>query len=824
MTVPTAHLNVIAAQSSNYGRWIEIEGIPYGYGNFAVGAGFFSGRTSLEQLLGIKSYLIGIPKMLDQQIDTLDGGAQTTGSVTFEFADIDGSIAQLVGAGYQTGFTALSAEITKTATTIPFPSGGGASFSNGGYCYIGSETIKIGTVGATSFTGCTRGMFRSKPQAFGIGLPIGTRPYTMAHRRVWYHQIGLSGQTPQDLSTASDADKLIRFGGLLDNMVVDENGTKFKLTIHTMDEELNRDIFRGLRTFPLTINLYGNDPTVPGGGCTAPGYPGYSVWSGGGGPIGNGANNYIYVTMLKADGTNLYNIGERVLLRIDNEMFLCVAHGNGNLEILRREQMGTFLDYHKIGAVASEVMCVIEYANVLGMQVASKFTSVCPTGIHADHPLALVLAVLTSTGLGTNGNYDVLPEDWGLGIDQSRIAISDIEAAMGEEPTLRFGGVIESPINFIDFMRQLLAFSGYYYYVALGDQFQILRLRPPEPDSQLGVRTIDDSSRIFKAKAKWEANWSGAVREVVFSYAWDILNQKFKMIDIFKLAGGDLYSKGKARTLSYNSKLMYPGHSGIPGEPPFAQFDTHTWLLSRADFYKVRYGRPPPIVHDRLTYRFIDLEVGGLVQVTSPDIPSTATGLLGMVSEFGEVIGKSIDDEAKVVEFTYLMTGWQLGNYRYIAPSAEIDTVTAGGTTADTTATMNMKENSFTTPTGKNGLPQFDLFPCVGDTGNAFAFSIGGASAIDARIWKADLSAFQDIILVSLVSFPDVAIDIQTADASTWDWNLGAGDFITLPAFADTVGNVDATLGEVLTDKYAFGASNTNVLGANTAADVYFPT
>lgn len=48
----------------------------------------------------------------------------------------------------------------------------GASFASGGVFYVGSETVKIGTVAGNNFTGCTRGAFGSTAIAFSTGDSI----------------------------------------------------------------------------------------------------------------------------------------------------------------------------------------------------------------------------------------------------------------------------------------------------------------------------------------------------------------------------------------------------------------------------------------------------------------------------------------------------------------------------------------------------------------------------------------------------------------------------------------------------------------------------
>lgn len=828
MSVPQNYLTVIDGTESTHGRWIEIEGIPYAYGSFARSSDFFSSRASLDRFLGVRSYLLKTPKLLDQKIDTLEGGSKSAGAVSFEVGDVDGSLAQFCGVGYQTGFTALRTEISKSATTIPIPTGGGAAFSNGGYCYIGTETILIGTVGADSFTGCTRGMFRSTPQAFGVGIPIGTRPYTMANRKCWYNQVVAAGQGRAAPASFVDLDRCIRFGGVITNFVMNEPNT-FIITVKSMDEELDRQIFRGLRTHKVKVSFMGadpwdEDPKKGGGNLQVPGWPGFFIYTG----VSYG-NNRDFPCPLTPDGLPLYSPGERILVRIDDEIFLAVSLSNGELEYQMRAMCGTKPEKHDYGAIANELVTVCEYKNVQGFEWSSKFDAVCPTDIHADHPLALVLQVLTSTGLGTNGNYDVLPASWGLGIDAGRVDVFGIERAMQEEPALRFGGVIPQQVNFLQFARELLAFSGYYHYVAIGDEFRIKRLRPPEPDAEDGVRSITASDRLRNRRTLWEANWSGAVREIIFTYGYDILRKDYKIIDIYKSAGGDLYSKGLARTLTYTSSLLYPGKSGIPGEPPFDRFDIRSWLTARGEFFKVRYGRPPPIITEYLNYSFINLEVGDLCIVTNPEIPSTATGAMGMAEEIGEVIGISIDDAYKNVAAQILMTGYQLGDYRYISPTLLVDDFEDYDSSF---LQAHFVANAFTDPTGPYGNTQTDarFENSVGDLIDGFGINN------HVRVWKADFSDWIDGYITAInfgsrvmnVYFGATLSQLGVAADVFITASIGLGLYITYDEYSAVVGddwtgaaNPD---GGTPVSRYGFGADSDDLLDTTYPAHKLFPT
>lgn len=65
--------------------------------------------------------------------------------------------------------------------------------------------------------------------------------------------------------------------------------------------------------------------------------------------------------------------------------------------------------------------------------------------IIGGHPLTIMLQVMLSTGTGTNGPYDVLAAENGLGIAQAFIDVTGIEAARAEFPDDRYCFTLTGP-------------------------------------------------------------------------------------------------------------------------------------------------------------------------------------------------------------------------------------------------------------------------------------------------------------------------------------------------------------------------------------------
>lgn len=837
MTVPAGFLSAIQAKEVTTGYWLEIEGIPYGYGTFPATAAFFAGRAAADQFLGIKSFLEhpDPPKGIDQKIDTLEGGALTMGQTEFELVDKDGTITQWAGIGYLTHRLYLATELAYDSNLISF-FGNPAAYAAGQYIYIGTETIKIGAVVGNTFTGCLRGQFRSKPQDFGKGFPIGERPYTMAMRRCWYNQAAASGQGRQSL-VGLDANRAVRFSGTLKNFHRKDNSyTTFVLEAVSIDAELNRECFRNMRSFKL--NLGGGaimDGAGADGSIQVRGWPGYGA-NAGCDSIPN-VSTLLYPTAL-----------EKVLIKIDDEIFLGTvgdSGGNPNRGVIRlelRALFGTEPKAHHDGAVVNELIPVIandvtasvpgQSNSALAIRKASKFSSLPndQSPYAADHPLIILLQLLLSTGNGNNWpggvndrNYDVLPKDYGMGIDYSRIDIAGWEAAASEEPQLRFGGFIERAPNFITFMRNMLQMAGYYFFSTLGDKVSVRLLRPPFPDVTSQALN-DNTGRIRKFKTGWDANWAQTIRDVTFKFGWDISDHSYKRVVIFTLANADVYSKGLARSIEIECPLLYPGGSNIRGEPPFTPFDVDQWLLNRKDFFQSRYSRPPPVIRERVSLDFIDVNIGDLVIVDHGQLPSTSTGAVGLTQEIGEVITKSIEDKSQTIVFQILLTGYALGNYRFVAPSLATVAVLSGDPGSGD-ITWALDPNTFSAPFGPTGQPQTD--GRIEDNNGILQDTFGPTSdGSSVWVWKGDCSMHKDALIVGDFNPASGQIRLQANGGDFTDLGATPDDvafvFITYPG--ENVSRLQ-TFGDAnpLPKLYAFGLKSDDSYGNADDIARYFP-
>ncbi len=119
-----------------------------------------------------------------------------------------------------------------------------------------------------------------------------------------------------------------------------------------------------------------------------------------------------------------------------------------------------------------------------GLSTADRFltTQVCAdvgsTVTHCayvkDHPFSIAKRILKSTGDGTNGSGDVLPETWGLGISDDWIDDSDIadwKDIVGDKSGTDHDWdvvVMEGQVNAIGWLTELLAPAGIWIAIRQG--------------------------------------------------------------------------------------------------------------------------------------------------------------------------------------------------------------------------------------------------------------------------------------------------------------------------------------------------------------------
>lgn len=654
--LPTEADSALSSEfNANTLRWIEIEGLPYAFGNFDADATWFAGRAAVSQFKGITGALANIPQMFGGQIDPLNGGAVMAGNVQFQLVDINGLVTAM--SNIATPQWALGADITAASTTPNIP---GLSPAVGDLLYVGSETWEVLSTGPLTVR---RGKFDSKAQDYGVGFPVGIQPYTHANRKVRYYQV-----IHRKLITPDDTMKFQRFAGQMKALSLGENRATFELRVDSLDKEIDRQAFAGGINITIENTNLAADPDKvtdePGSDDDL-----WAAWQ---------WQMFTQLQMITEDVSQMGLVNnQNIVFKLDDEFISCQvkSYGGGTLWgllLTGRGLFGTRRADHKMPLKLREVLCVTEKSTATGAELdqkASFFTYNAAMPGRADHPLCILLSTMLSTGAGTAGIYDTLPKRWGMGVDASLVDIAGIETCIREDPNVRFRGYVKEPYNFLQFARELLRFYGAYFFINNSGKFTVKKLRPPLPESTMGYTSAAnvDPYMIPKGRAPtWQANWESAVQQITFKYGWD--GSDYKTISVFNILDANIYAKGSARTVSIESKVVGPNVGSEVGGV-ISAWDINAWLTQRVDYYRTRFGKPTPMVSIPVDYRGLVYEVGDIIQVNNQSLPNHIGGTrLGGNYFTGEIFGVQPDEASKT--FTLLVWLLPFGNnpYRYYAP------------------------------------------------------------------------------------------------------------------------------------------------------------
>lgn len=654
--IPPASLAALmSGQPIKVWRWLEIEGLPYALGTFARDASWFEPESFLgvARLDRMVAALAGVPRGPSQELDPLEGGNISAASLEFDVVDVDGLVTSLLNLSPAAG--ALTAEVSKTSTA-PLVAGIAPAF--GDLLYVGTETWRVT---GTSPLQVRRAVCGSEAQEFGAGFPVGTRPYTMANRRVRLYQSITTGD-----EQPTDAGKWLRYQGIARGLTLGTNRATYKLRVDSLDMELNTVAFDG--GAQLTSKPWAGYSWQPPGHADRPGAEDDDGWL--------DPDSRQSVAEVTDDLSEWFSDGERAVFRIGDEHVAATVHLSGDsqwLDFAARGLGGSEKVSHEAPWTAEEVLAVAAHdvMDPTWLGWASRFSEGGP--VFPDHPLAILLQLMMSTGDGTNSaaetgvpggpyNYDVLPGRWGMSVAASRINISEIERVMLEEPHLRFRGLVSGGTNFVAFARELLRFGGYYFFVDGGGRFCVRKLRPPMPDTE-SLMELGPAALISGNAPTFDSNWSHAVETLTFKYGWD--GSAFRNVAVVRIPDAAIYAKGMARTLTIESKLVAPSLGWqFGGGGGVASWDVDSWLLQRQDFFRMRYGRPLPLVVARTDYRGLRLSIGDIVTLSNVSLPNIAGGTRGVSVVQCEVVGLQTDEASHTVEVSLLVTDYG-SEYRY---------------------------------------------------------------------------------------------------------------------------------------------------------------
>lgn len=316
-----------------------------------------------------------------------------------------------------------------------------------------------------------------------------------------------------------------------------------------------------------------------------------------------------------------------------------------------------------------------------------------------NNPITVLLQFLLSTGTGENGEFDTLPDGWGIGFDEDLVDVDAIKQLRDRY----FAGVT------IDFaMVEPTAFKEW----AEDNIYRLLQIFPFETlegKLSLGKLYVEDECREFddgslnefggdEIRANGLPDWSSGnppVTKVIIKYNkhpakseyFGELEINFKRSKSYYQDFGSIV-KFEASTLYLPNTLirsMSPNDPEIPGllawliNPMFCRHTTH----------------PAPVVkavgnHAQATR----CQIGDVVKVTHPSMPNLRTGDRGLSGEYFQILGVENNPNSDETTFTLWQVGVHDSKHGVKCPSAVVYSY-AADTPSGGKSTLTLYERRF---------------------------------------------------------------------------------------------------------------------------------
>ncbi len=269
--------------------------------------------------------------------------------------------------------------------------------------------------------------------------------------------------------------------------------------------------------------------------------------------------------------------------------------------------------------------------------------------VFEEHPIAIGLKVLTSTGAGTNGTYDTLPSHWSLGVSQSLVDVTqwenDAEAwirfnkadlTYGYQFRFIYDGKVDGK-RFIE--DEILTVLNAYAPITVTGALSFKAFAPPVPFASLNK--LDE--KVAKVKSM-DGGHAAIINIAFFEYDHDLIQDKY-MKNIEYSDGQSISDHGESARHEISSRGL---RSELNGD---------NIVLERWNRIKQRFKNPVPLVKVQAFYSQHLLDVGELVDLSYPKLPDTEKGIRGM-DRVTEIVNKSFDIMGGAVHYDVMLTGF----------------------------------------------------------------------------------------------------------------------------------------------------------------------
>lgn len=586
--------------------------------------------------------LAALPDSVSTEVNPYTGDWSTSGfDLQIEASD---RLAQLLLSDQRRAPVTLTAAMTAAQTFIDLDDTGLAGLP----IWIGDEAILVGThTGGGGYSGCTRGLWSSTASAHAADSPVYTRVPSWELRRIVLVE-----------HDADTGDETIRWRGLIREITQD--GPRLRVQCEEYLAAMTRaqvnrsarDLAQGLG---LTWRINAQNVRLEGAALA-----GYTP------AVSTDPSVFSYV---EADGYVAAVVHERLTgeerMQVGDGLW---QFGRAPVEITSGEEYGGSL---------WEVLCIPGAPD--------------PVGYELTHPLVASLALLTSSGTGDRGAFDVLGASWGLGLDI--VDLTSWTAEIDRSPHLAIDHLVlgagGGAVNVLQVVQDtLLRPFGYYLAVTTTGLLSVARLRlPTVADAQAaaagGASAYPDGPLVL------ERGLGRQAQEIVAQIGGTPGTGEGRQVTVKGLDAGTRRAQlGDVRQHRYDLQTLSPRRISNPRRASGALVSALTSLLSlgldTVPRLRVRIadhtqtGTPAPDLGAWVTLADLGpLQDAWLVNADGERVTDASD-----VAFLGCVVGRRWVLTNHTYELTLLLLAYRIGAYiRERAPSA----VVAGVDGADLT-------------------------------------------------------------------------------------------------------------------------------------------
>jgi hypothetical protein len=349
----------------------------------------------------------------------------------------------------------------------------------------------------------------------------------------------------------------------------------------------------------------------------------------------------VYNCNFFAEKTDLGDgLGNRNYIRVDDEVihYTSILHNPDG-------RLGSFLGCTRgvLGTVPADHDMDAEVSNYIRIE---------------GNPLDIALQILSSTGLGTNGDYDILPVTQGVGIEEQYID-TDTFTALRDRwiSTMQFRFYVQEAVEAKTWLEDnIYKAINAYPTTTVDGKLSVWLYSVPLPTSN--IQTFDESNII--GIPQWSANLSSGkafFNELQIQYDYDAVNDKYKSVDIYS---------------DSTSQVKYAEVSPLLYEQRGVRTDLRSDLINlrtSGNIFK-RFSDPAPQITCRTFFSQHLITTGNTVYIRHKALPDVKTGRRGESSLLCEVTERNIDWVGGSVQFTLLTTEYKaVKKYGAISPA-----------------------------------------------------------------------------------------------------------------------------------------------------------